>query len=86
MRDSTWLENYLTERMTPMLQAIEQELEILKNKKPKTNAKKHRERTNVVTQKLEVSRRIREKLLGVQMNIEAVGSGEIQETLKPFLK
>ena len=49
MRDQTWLQNYLIERMTPLLQTIEQELEVLKNKKPKTNAKKHRERSNIVT-------------------------------------
>jgi len=35
--------------MGPLVQKIEQELEILKNKKPKTNAKKHRERSNIVT-------------------------------------
>lgn len=58
-----------------MLQKVESELEILKNKKPKNNSKKQKEKTNLTQQRLDVARRIRERLEFVLHNLEAIGSG-----------
>jgi len=46
-KDQSWLQHFLLDRFAPYLQRIEQELEVLKNKKPKTNSKKHKDKSNL---------------------------------------
>ena len=58
----------------------------MKNKKPKANSKKQKEKMNQVQQSLDAVRRVRERLDQVLANLEAVGSGQIQQGLKATVR
>lgn len=84
-KDRKRLNDFLDLAFIPFISKTEAELETLKNKKPKTGSKKQKVQINIMSQKLEISRKQREKLEAVVNNIESIGYGQIG-TLRNVLK